>query len=198
MPFDIPDVPREHEKEPRASKRTVERLSDNFVPGDGPTDTGVMVIGEAPGADEDRELRPFVGRAGKLLNDTLADAGLLREKVYVTNVVKNRPPDNRRPTEQEIDAQFHLLVKEILLVKPTHVLLLGNTALHAMTLHTDGIMQRRGSIGLFKHMFPMREGEGLVYATLHPSAILHNPGNRGLFEADIRYFAKEYLASVQA
>lgn len=172
-------------------------LSSNYVPGDGPKPCPVMVVGEAPGEEEDRVLRPFVGRAGKLLNETLASVGLPRELVYVTNVVPFRPldPPNRKPTPDEIVRfSWQHLIPSVAEVQPRFVLLLGNTALAAATIYERGIMTRRGWIAHSKHAF--RE-QAEVFATLHPSAALRNSANRNLFEIDLEQFAKRVYLFVQ-
>ena len=161
-------------------------LSERFVPGDGPASCDVMVIGEAPGADEDRELRPFVGRAGRVLNEALAEVGLPRESVYITNVVKRRPPNNRPPTPEEIESHLDYLIGEIQCMRPRFVLLLGNTALSTLTEYEGRIMSRRGRISNTKTVFP---SDTIVYATLHPSAVLHNSGLRQSFLEDLSVFA---------
>jgi uracil-DNA glycosylase len=170
----------------------MERLG-NYVPGDGPTPCPVMIVGEAPGADEDRFFKPFIGKSGRLLNDTLDAAGLSRESVYVTNIVKRRPPDNRTPTREEILDNLEFLVKEIAVVRPRFVLLLGNTALSALTNFKSGIMNARGAVPPYCTVFP-RFVE--VWATVHPSAALRSKANKNLFETDIQEFAKRVRALV--
>ena len=97
--------------------------------GDGNPDAGIMFVGEAPGADEDVEGKPFVGKAGKLLTQELERVGLLRQRnYYITNVVKCRPPDNRTPEEQEMLTCSYILKEEIKLIKPKLVIALGRTA----------------------------------------------------------------------
>jgi DNA polymerase len=153
-----------------------------------------MVIGEAPGENEDRELLPFVGKAGKLLDGILMEAGLPRDTVYVTNIVKSRPPGNRPPTKDEIAEHRPYLTEEISRIRPRFVLLLGNTALSALTIYEGGIMSRRGWIAPSKSAFSKNAA---VYATLHPSAILHNFKLKGLLEEDIQQFAKRVYEHVQ-
>ena len=101
----------------------------NAVPGEGPPDAAVVIIGEGPGRNEDLQGRPFVGAAGKQLDGLLKDAGLARDDVYITNVVKCRPPENRRPTEAEAEACHPYLERQIELLRPTVVVLLGDSAL---------------------------------------------------------------------
>ncbi|MFP3951006.1 MAG: uracil-DNA glycosylase family protein [Candidatus Bathyarchaeia archaeon] len=101
----------------------------NKVPGDGPLDARVVLVGEAPGAQEDKEGKPFVGQAGNLLDDVLREAGLARGEVYITNVVKCKPPGNRNPRKNEVEeCQKHLL-EELHIIGPKIIAPLGNTAL---------------------------------------------------------------------
>jgi uracil-DNA glycosylase family 4 len=162
-------------------------LSNNFVPGDGPETAIVMILGEAPGENEDKQGRPFVGRAGKLLDETLAIAGLPRKDVYVTNVVPYRPANNATP-DQDLIRKYtrEHLIPEYKKVKPIFVLLLGNTALRAATMFDGGITKHRGWIDYHDHIFPDSTN---VYATLHPSAALRSSGNKHIFELDVKVFA---------
>ena len=122
----------------------------NLVPGEGAWDADVVVVGEAPGRFEDEQGRPFVGRAGRLLDEVLAAAGLVREDVFITNVVKARPPGNRDPTRAEIAHWMPVLEQQLELVAPRLVVPLGRHALahfapgerigaaHGRVLHADG------------------------------------------------------------
>lgn len=164
--------------------------SKKLVKGDGPVPCDVMIIGEAPGAEEDTQGKPFVGRAGRVLNEALTAAGIDRSQVYITNVVKRRPPDNRTPTLDEIDEYWPLLMKEIIAVQPTYILTLGNTALHTMTKYEGGIMKHRGRVAQYHSIFlcnvgPVKE----MYATIHPSAV-RSRETREIFFKDIAVFAK--------
>ncbi|HWP31084.1 MAG TPA: uracil-DNA glycosylase [Fimbriimonadales bacterium] len=102
------------------------------VPGEGNPDAKVMFIGEAPGSKENETGRPFVGRAGKFLEEFLHSIGLKREDVFITNVVKYQPPNNRPPTKREIQRQLPFLKEEIAIVSPLLICLLGSTALNAL------------------------------------------------------------------
>ena len=105
-----------------------------MVPGEGNPDADVMLVGEAPGATEDEQGRPFVGRAGKLLDEVLAEAGLEREDVYITNVFKARPPKNRDPKPAEVAHHMEWLELELALIQPSLVVPLGR---HALSHFTD-------------------------------------------------------------
>ncbi len=136
------------------------------VPGEGDPEARIMLIGEAPGDREDREGRPFVGRAGTLLDTLLENVGLSREEVYVTNVVKCRPPDNRDPRNKEADTCRAYLTRQINLIKPKIIGTLGNHA-------TKAVIGRSGISELHGREFVM---EGYTVIPLyHPAAGLYNP-----------------------
>jgi DNA polymerase len=131
----------------------------------------VMIIGEAPGADEDREGRPFVGRAGQLLDKMLAAIGLAEPDVHITNVVYWRPPGNRPPTPQETQACRPFLERQVALVAPEIVVLLGGSAAKEVLGVSEGILRQRGKwrdVVLGEH--PVR-----VMPTLHPAYLLRQP-----------------------
>ena len=159
-----------------------------MVPGGGDPTAEVMVVGEAPGASEDKQGKPFVGRAGKLLNELLAEAGLAREDVWVTNVVKARPPGNRDPKAPEVAHHMPWLEQELALIQPRLVVPLGRHALkhfapdakisevHGMALHVRG-----------RALFPL----------YHPAAALHNQDLRSTAFEDARRL-KAALGEVRA
>jgi uracil-DNA glycosylase family 4 len=149
--------------------------------GDGPVPSRVMVVGEAPGAREDDIARPFSGVAGKYLDRVLEEVGLPRDSVYITNAVRCRPPDNRTPTRGEIQACHGYMEDELRIVAPEFVLLLGNVALQSFTKRT-GIMKKRGAV--------MSLGGRTVLPTIHPAAVLRNPGHEGIFKGDLLTFAR--------
>jgi|GEM_PF-3064320 len=144
-----------------------------FVDGEGPAPSDLMIIGEAPGAEEDSQGRPFVGASGKLLMRCLEEAGLRREEIYVTNARHFRPPENRVPTDAEIAQDAPYLVHEILKVKPKVIVPLGNVPLKAL-LKKSGITKVRGTI------FMLEEFECKVIPAYHPSYLLHNAGDEVL------------------
>ena len=153
--------------------------------GRGSSGTRIMVIGEAPGANEDERGTPFVGRAGQLLDQCLTSAGLDPNQVYITNLVKCRPPKNRPPEKEEVEACIDYLIAEYKAVQPTHVLLLGNSALRSLTMVEGGIMKNRGRIPDDKSVME----KSVVYATLHPSAALRSKMNLHTFQVDLQVFA---------
>ena len=145
----------------------------NLVFADGVPGSGLMFIGEAPGGDEDRLGRPFVGVSGQLLDRMLESVGIDSERdAYICNVIKCRPPDNRRPTPAEIAACRPFLLRQIALVNPRVILLVGATALEGVLAIKGGITRLRGQ---------WRSGEGevlegrLLMPILHPSYLLRNP-----------------------
>jgi len=138
----------------------------NAVPGEGPADAKIMFIGEAPGREEDIQGRPFVGPAGRYLNQLLALAGLSREQVFITNIVKCRPPGNREPRSEEAAACRPYLDGQIATICPRVICLLGRPATMAL-LDPSATMSR-----IHGQTF---ERDGIVYIPLyHPAAALHN------------------------
>jgi uracil-DNA glycosylase len=113
----------------RCARCPLSELRTNAVPGEGPPDAGVVLVGEGPGRNEDAQGRPFVGAAGRQLEGMLMEAGLERARVFITNVVKCRPPENRRPTGAEADACRPYLERQLGLIRPRVVVLLGDSAL---------------------------------------------------------------------
>jgi len=142
------------------------------VPGEGPCLADAMLIGEAPGAEEDRQGRPFVGRAGAVLDRALSKAGLERDRLFITNVVKCRPPSNRRPLLGEVRACRPYLMAQIELVRPRIVCLLGNVSIHA-------ILGIQGVTGLHGQVI-----DGYL-VTFHPAAVLRNAKLEPLLAADL-------------
>jgi DNA polymerase len=149
----------------------------NLVPGEGGENARVMLIGEAPGASEDKQGRPFVGRAGKLLDELLAEAGLERSDVYITNVVKARPPGNRDPKAPEVAHHMPWLEAELALVKPELVVPLGR---HALAHFVDGakISEVHGTRRV--------ERDRVLFPWYHPSAALHRQALREVLFEDAR------------
>lgn len=148
--------------------------------GVGPQPAKAMMIGEAPGRREDDSGRPFVGRAGKLLDEMLTTVGLDRSTLFITNAVSCRPPDNRTPKKREIDACRHWVDYQMKTVRPKYVALMGNVALESV-LHMKGIKKLRGR--------PI-EKDGIIYLPMyHPSFILRGDGvDRPIAEQDLRTF----------
>jgi len=132
-----------------------------------------MLIGEAPGAEEDRLGKPFVGRSGQLLDRMLATIGIDRSSAYITNVLYWRPPGNRKPTPAEIAACLPFVLRHIALVRPLVLVLCGGTAASAVLATSEGITKLRGR--WFDLAIPGVEGAVKTIATYHPSYLLRTP-----------------------
>jgi DNA polymerase len=155
-----------------------------FVPAVGRADADVMLVGEAPGANEVEQGEPFVGRAGEKMNDVLSDIGVERSELYITNLVKIRPPDNRDPKKDEIEAWAPLLEKEIEDVDPDIILTLGNFASKEMLDTDKGITKIHGRIFT-------RNGRKIM-PIYHPAATLYDRSKTPDLEKDLRKaFGKE-------
>jgi uracil-DNA glycosylase family 4 len=160
------------------------KTRNKFVFGVGNSNADVMLIGEAPGADEDAQGEPFVGRAGKLLNDILKAINFEREEVYIANIIKCRPPGNRNPLPEEMDKCIPYLYKQIDLIKPKVILFLGLVAASALLKTRQALGKLRGNIFEF--------GNIKVMVTYHPAALLRNPQwKKGCWE-DVQKFRKLY------
>jgi uracil-DNA glycosylase len=156
----------------------------NFVFGTGNPKAEVLILGEGPGAEEDEQGVPFVGRAGKLLTDILKAIKFERNDVYIANIVKCRPPGNRTPSPTEMEKCMPYLKKQIELVDPKLILCVGLTAAHGLLLNKDSLTSLRGKV--FEY-----EGRK-VMVTYHPAALLRNPNwKRGCWE-DVQAFRKLY------
>ncbi|MEM8529661.1 MAG: uracil-DNA glycosylase [Chloroflexota bacterium] len=151
------------------------RSATNAVPGEGPADAKIMFIGEAPGFHEDRQGRPFVGAAGQFLDELLSLAELKRSDVFITNIVKYRPPNNRDPTPEEIAACKPYLDQQIAVIDPKVIVTLGRFSMNRW--FPGGKITRI-------HGQPRRIEGRLIVPMLHPAAALHRPENRPLIEAD--------------
>jgi uracil-DNA glycosylase len=149
----------------------------NFVPGEGPPDARVVVVGEAPGRSEDLAGRPFVGSAGQLLDRLLAEAGLERDAVFVTNVVKARPPGNRDPRAAEISHMLPWLERQLTAIEPAVVVALGRHALQVLA---------PGAKVTVDHGRPVEAAGRMVFPSYHPAAALRGRGLLQLVEDDFR------------
>jgi DNA polymerase len=149
----------------------------NLVPGEGSATADVVIVGEAPGASEDRQGRPFVGRAGRLLDELLAEAGLRREDVFITNVVKARPPGNRDPRAPEVAHHLPWLQAQLEVIGPRLLVPLGR---HALARFVDDV-----KIGEAHGHLLERDGRTL-FPMYHPAAALHNQSLRTTLVEDAR------------
>jgi len=148
----------------------------NLVFADGNPESRVMLVGEAPGAEEDRQGKPFVGVSGQLLDRMLACIGLDRTRVYITNVLFWRPPGNRTPTPAEIAACLPFVERHIALVRPTHLLLLGGMAAKTLLNTGEGILRLRGRWAELRP--PGVERPIPTLPTLHPAFLLRQPAQK--------------------
>ncbi len=147
------------------------------VPGEGPADADVMFIGEAPGFHEDQQGRPFVGAAGQFLEELLASIDLNREEVYITNVIKCRPPGNRDPLPEEIAACKPYLERQITVIQPKIIVTLGRFSM-ARAFPKARISQVHGQ--------PRKIDDIIYYPMYHPAAALHQPSLRQTVVDDMR------------
>jgi uracil-DNA glycosylase len=157
---------------------------NKYVFGVGNPKATVMLIGEGPGADEDAQGEPFVGRAGKLLNDILKAIKFEREEVYIANIVKCRPPGNRVPSPDEVEQCIPYLYKQIDIVKPQLILCLGTTAANCLLQKKDTLGRMRSNVFAFRDI--------KVMVTYHPAALLRNPGWKRDCWTDVQAFRKLY------
>lgn len=154
----------------------------NFVFGSGNPEADIMIIGEAPGADEDEQGLPFVGRAGQLLTKIIESIGLTREDVYICNIVKCRPPKNRAPIGDEVDSCLPYLLKQIDIIKPMFLVALGATAVESLTNTKVKMAETRGKLLEF-HGIKM-------LVTYHPAALLYNPNLKRDVWEDMKFLKR--------
>ena len=160
------------------TKCKLSKTRNNVVFGTGNKKADLMFIGEGPGADEDMQGIPFVGRAGKLMNMALKGLGINREEVYIANVVKCRPPNNRNPEDDEASACLDYLRNQVILVKPKIIVLLGSVALRNILGKEYSITSARGK---------WVEKNGILYMpTFHPAALLRDESKKILFWRDLK------------
>ena len=156
----------------------------NVVFGVGNREADIMFIGEGPGADEDTQGEPFVGKAGKLMNMAFDMLGVKREEVYIANIVKCRPPNNRNPQDDEAENCLNYLRNQVILVKPKIIVLLGSVALKNILGKEYGITASRGK---------WVERKGILYMpTWHPAALLRDENKKIDFIKDLKQVVKKY------
>lgn len=158
------------------------RTRKNAVPGEGQLAAKIMFVGEAPGRSEDEKGRPFVGAAGKILDDLLKKAGIERSQVFITNVVKCRPPNNRVPEDDEAAACSPYLDRQIALIRPKVICILGRTA-YASLLGGSSITANRGKI--------IEKAGQKYFLTFHPAAAIYNKSLLSSLEADLKKLSRE-------
>ena len=150
---------------------------EKLVFGEGPKNASLMMIGEAPGEEEAKSGRPFVGNSGRLLNKYLEEAEIARDKVYITNILKIRPPGNRKPQSSEVRQALPFLERQIQLVKPEIIVCLGSTAVQAIVNPKAKITELRGA-------WIERDGFKIMPA-FHPSAVFRDKEKRQLLKRDL-------------
>jgi DNA polymerase len=188
-------LPRRH-REKRASGKTDTEFLDlrvqalgcmkcglcktrtQVVFGTGPLTAPLMFVGEAPGKDEDLQGEPFVGQAGQLLTSTLEKIGVKRDRVYIANILKCRPPGNRTPQPDEMAACMDWLLGQIRMIKPKLLCAMGNIAAQTLLDTKTGITKLRGKT--------LESRVGPLFPTFHPAYILRNRSDLPLFESDLR------------
>ena len=160
----------------------LKKQAKNLVFSDGNPKSKIMLIGEAPGANEDLEGLPFVGRAGQLLDKMLAAINLDRRKVYISNIVNYRPPENRKPTQQEIDTYLPFIHKHIEIINPKILVLLGSTAMNALVGSEFVISKMRGK-WIEKKFGSCKVS---VIVTFHPAFLMRQPAQKKLAWIDLK------------
>ena len=163
------------------TKCELSKTRNNSVPGKGNFKSDVIFVGEAPGKNEDVKGEPFIGIAGKKLSIALENAGITRDDVYITNIVKCRPPKNRVPTTNERNTCQNYLKKEIEIIKPKIICILGNTAFNSL-LDGKEIIKFRGKI--------VRKNNQLYFLTIHPAATIYNQKLISVLKKDMKKLLK--------
>ena len=165
----------------KCTKCELSETRNNSVPGKGNYKADVIFVGEAPGKNEDVNGEPFIGIAGKKLTMALESAGVTREEVYITNIVKCRPPKNRVPTTDERNTCQNYLEKEIEIIKPKIICILGNTAFNSL-LNGKEIIKFRGKI--------VRKNNQMYFLTIHPAATIYNQKLINILKKDMKKLFK--------
>ena len=165
------------------------KSSTNIVFSDGNPDAKIMIVGEGPGANEDLEGVPFIGRTGELLNKMLLSINLDRDNVYISNVVNYRPPENRNPTEEEIARYLPYLIKHVEIINPKILILLGSTALNTIIGNDKVISDARGKWIEKK----IGSCNTLIIASFHPAFLMRQPDQKKLSWIDLKMIRKKIL-----
>ena len=163
------------------TKCELSKTRNNAVPGKGNYKADVIFVGEAPGKNEDMKGEPFMGIAGNKLSIALESAGIARDEVYITNIVKCRPPKNRVPTTTERDTCQNYLEKEIEIIKPKIICVLGNTVFNSL-LNGKEIIKFRGKV--------VRKNNQLYFLTVHPAATIYNQKLISVLKKDMKKLLK--------
>ena len=165
----------------KCTKCELSETRTNSVPGKGNFKSDVIFVGEAPGKNEDEKGEPFIGIAGKKLSSALENAGVSRDDIYITNIVKCRPPSNRVPKTNERETCQEYLKQEISIIKPKIICILGNTVFNSI-LGGSEIMKHRGKVA--------RKDKQLYFISLHPAATIYNQKLVDVFKKDIKKLFK--------
>ncbi len=182
-----------HQKEALAQLKSICSDCDNcelrgscnqVVFGDGNPEARLILVGEAPGSEEDRQGIPFVGKAGQLLDKILGSVNIERDDIYITNIVKCRPPANRMPAKKEVELCLPYLKKQIQLIKPEMVVCLGALATRSMINKNAAVTKVRGQFYNVDNV--------LFIATFHPAALLRDPGKKVFVWEDFKLIARHY------
>ena len=184
------EIPEDRSKSLEFLKKSIMNLkkcdlkknAKNIVFSDGNPKSKIMLIGEAPGANEDDEGLPFVGRAGMLLDKMLAAINLDRKKVYISNIINYRPPENRRPTDEEIKRYLPLITKHIEIINPKILVLLGSTAMNALIGNDVVISKMRGK-WIEKEFGNCKTS---VIITFHPAFLMRQPAQKKMSWIDLK------------
>ena len=166
----------------------LKKNAKNLVFGDGNINSKIMIIGEGPGANEDIEGKPFVGRAGKLLDKMLVSINLNRTKVYISNVVNYRPPENRKPTDEEIEKYLPYLKSHIEIINPKILLLLGSTALNTL-IGNDVIISKARGVWIQKEIGAAKPW---IIASFHPAFLMRQPEQKKLAWIDLKMIRDKF------
>ena len=167
----------------------LKKQAKNIVFSDGNPKSKIMLIGEAPGANEDQEGLPFVGRAGQLLDKMLSSINLDRKKVYISNIINYRPPENRKPTDAEIKRYLPFISKHIEIIQPKILVLLGSTAMSALIGNDVVISRMRGK--WIKKQFGSWETSVII--TFHPAFLMRQPAQKKMAWIDLKMIRDQIL-----
>tara|TARA_A100001011_G_scaffold391172_1_gene476083 strand:+ start:7583 stop:8293 length:711 start_codon:yes stop_codon:yes gene_type:complete len=167
----------------------LKKNATNLVFADGNLESNIMIVGEGPGANEDKEGLPFVGRAGQLLDKMLESINLDRKNVYITNVVNYRPPQNRKPTDKEILKYLPFLKRHIEIISPKILILLGSTALNSIIGNKEVISKARGKWNKLK----IGKSSPFVIASFHPAFLMRQPEQKKMAWTDLKMIRKKIL-----
>ena len=159
----------------------LKKTATNIVFSDGNPQAEIMIIGEAPGSEEDRQGKPFIGETGKLLDKMLASIGINRQNSYITNIILWRPPGNRTPTQEEINMFEPIIKQHIKIIKPKIIATLGGTAAKTLTGNSDGILKQRGNW----HNYNNGGEEIPLLPMLHPAYLMRMPQQKKLAWQDL-------------